>query len=64
MKYYFHRLAGRILRRVVGIQREPVRVLTEADLRRLDNLYGLLVALIAAGSVVAILLTISLRTTC
>jgi hypothetical protein len=64
-RYLLHRLTGRILRRVLGIRREPVRQLTEADLRSLDHAYALLVSLIAAGCVVAMIVTFwAARPTC
>jgi hypothetical protein len=58
------RLSGRILRRVIGLQREPVRQWTEADLRRIDHAYALLVSLIAAGLVVAGFVTFYAGQTC
>lgn len=63
-RYFFHRLAGRIVRRVIGIQRVPVRQLTEADRRALDMGYGLLAGLAAMGVVTIVLLLISARSTC
>lgn len=64
VRYLLTRIAGRVLRRVIGIEREPVRQWTESDLRRLDHLYGLLVASIAIGVVAAIIVTLLARPTC
>lgn len=64
VNHLLHRLSARILRRVMGLQREPVRRLTEADLRRLDHAYALLVSLIAAGCVVAFIVTFYASRTC
>lgn len=62
--YFFHRLAGRIVRRVIGIKREPVRQLTESDYRAIDMGYGFLAGLAAMGVVAIVLLLISARQTC
>ncbi|WGS53539.1 hypothetical protein LFL96_21000 [Paraburkholderia sp. D15] len=59
--YFFQRIAGRASRFLRGVQREPVRQYTEAQLRQLDHAYGFLVAVIAVGSVVAIIITIFAR---
>jgi hypothetical protein len=54
-RYLFHRLAGRIVRRVIGIQREPVRQLTEADYRAVDHMFAALSASLAAIAVAIVL---------
>lgn len=64
MNYLLHRLAGRILRRVVGIQREPVRQLTESDYRAIDMGYGFVAGLAAMGVVTIVLLLLMGRPTC
>jgi len=63
-RYLLHRLTGRILRRIVGIKREPVRQYTESDYRALDMGYGFLAGLAAMGVVTIVLLLISVRPTC
>lgn len=64
MSYFFHRLAGRILRRVMGLQCEPVRKLTESDYRAIDMGYGFLAGLAAMGFVTIVLLIFAARPTC
>lgn len=64
MSYFLHRLAGRILRRVMGLQREPVRKLTEADYRLIDMGYGILIGLASMGTVAVILLLLLGRPVC
>lgn len=64
MSYFLHRLAGRILRRVMGLQREPVRKLTEADYRAIDMGYGFVAGLAAMGAVAIVLLIFAARPTC
>jgi hypothetical protein len=64
VNYLLHRIAGRILRRVVGIQREPVRQFTEADYRLIDMGYGILIGLAAMGVVTIVLLLLMGRPTC
>lgn len=64
MSHLLNRLAGRILRRVIGIQREPVRQLSESDYRAIDMGYGFVAGLAAMGVVAIVLVLFSVRPTC
>lgn len=64
VSHLLHRLAGRILRRVIGIQREPVRQLSESDYRAIDMGYGFVAGLAAMGAVAIVLVLFSVRPTC
>ncbi|WP_224030233.1 hypothetical protein [Paraburkholderia caribensis] len=53
LAFFLRRIAARIVRRLHGENRTPVREWTEADLRALEHGYGVLMGT-AAGAIVAL----------
>lgn len=64
VSHLLNRLAGRVTRRVLGLQREPVRQLTESDYRAIDMGYGFVAGLAAMGVVTIVLLLLTGKPTC
>jgi len=63
-RYILNRLAGRVMRRVLGMQRESVRQLTEADYRVIDVGYAFVAATAAMVIMATVLWFVSVRPTC
>lgn len=63
-RYFLNRLAGRVMRCVLGLQREPVRRLSEGDCRLLEHAFAFVAAAGAVGVVTSVLLLLTVRPTC
>ncbi|CAB3730558.1 hypothetical protein LMG27174_05756 [Paraburkholderia rhynchosiae] len=63
-RYFLNRLAGRVVRRVLGMQREPVRQMSEGDYRLIEHAFAFVVATAALGLVASVLLLLNWRPTC